>query len=140
MRKFSLANVRGVGVTDTIIGICLVMLIADTVVPTLWQALSFFPPLAAREPYRFITSAFLHSGFLHFAFNMITLYLVGTQLENGLGRLRYAALYVISACAGNVGVLAWAATMGGWNVAVVGASGAVFGLFGALLAFAGGGF
>ncbi|MDD7465273.1 MAG: rhomboid family intramembrane serine protease [Actinomycetaceae bacterium] len=125
------------GVTDAIIGICLVMLIADIVIPPLGWMLSFFPPFAASEPYRFITSAFLHRGFWHFAFNMITLYLVGIQLERGLGRIRYGALYLISAFAGNVGVLAWAATLGSWNVSVVGASGAVFGLFGALLAFAG---
>ncbi|MCI5826576.1 MAG: rhomboid family intramembrane serine protease [Arcanobacterium sp.] len=137
MRRFSFANLKNAGVTDTIIGICLVMLGIGTVIPAVPQALCFIPPLGLAEPYRFITSAFLHSGFWHFAFNMLTLYLVGTQLERELGRVRYAALFLISACAGNVGVLVWAATVGTPFTAVVGASGAVFGLFGALLAFAG---
>lgn len=137
MKRFSFARFKEAGITDLIIGICLLMLIMSTVIPAISSALLFYPPLTFAQPYRLVTSAFLHSGFWHFAFNMIALYMVGRQLEHGLGRWRYAVLYLISAIAGNTGVLAWAAVTGDWRVAVVGASGAVFGLFGALLAFAG---
>ena len=137
MARFSLRDAKHIGITDAIIGLCLLMLIVTAVVPSISNDLLFYPPAVFSEPYRLITSAFLHSGFWHFAFNMITLYLVGTQLEQSIGRWRYATLYLVSALSGNLGVLIWAAFTGGWVTAVVGASGAVFGLFGAMLAFIG---
>ena len=128
---------RDVGATDAIIGICLVMAVAGFVIPPVQNALLFYPPLALHQPWRLVTSAFLHSGLWHFVFNMVTLYMVGVHLERAMGRGRYLLLYLASAVAGNLGVWGWAALTGGWQVAVVGASGAVFGLFGAWLARAG---
>jgi membrane associated rhomboid family serine protease len=79
----------------------------------------------------------LHStGFiLHIGFNMLVLYQVGPALEAALGRSRYLALYLISAVGGSVGYLVLADPLNplAWGASVVGASGAVFGLFGALL-------
>lgn len=101
------------------------------------QDYAFAPAVAAAEPWRFLTSAFLHStGFvLHIAFNMFVLYQVGPYLEQALGRLRFLALYLVSAVGGSVGVLLLADPLSpySWNGGVVGASGAVFGLLGALL-------
>lgn len=98
---------------------------------------AFAPVLADVEPWRFLTSAFLHStGFLpHIAFNMLVLYQVGPYLEERLGRLRFLTLYLVSAVGGSVGFLALADPTNpfSWNAGVVGASGAVFGLFGALV-------
>jgi membrane associated rhomboid family serine protease len=86
------------------------------------------PGVATGEYYRLITSAFLHQGVLHIAFNMFALYLIGTQLEGLLGTGRYLTLYFLSALGGNVlGYLLAPANQGS-----VGASGAVFGLFAAL--------
>lgn len=86
------------------------------------------PGVATGEYYRLITSAFLHQGVLHIAFNMFALFLIGTQLEAMLGTARYLTLYVLSALGGNVlGYLLAPANQGS-----VGASGAVFGLFAAL--------
>lgn len=96
----------------------------------------FVPPLADAEPYRFITSAFLHSGFWHLVFNMYALWLVGSVLEPAIGKARFLALYFVSAVAGNVAFLLAAQASNNWNTAVVGASGAVFGLFGALFVIA----
>lgn len=78
--------------------------------------------------YRLITAAFLHYGILHIFFNMYALYLVGPQLEAVLGRVRYVALYVLAGIGG--GVLSVA--LGPVNEQAAGASGAIFGLFGAL--------
>ena len=78
---------------------------------------------------RLITSAFLHANVLHILFNMYALLLVGPTLEAALGRLRFVALYFLSALGGST--LAYLLMPA--NGAAVGASGAIFGLFGALL-------
>lgn len=88
--------------------------------------------VADGEWYRLITSAFLHaepdSSFSigHILFNMWALYAVGPELERVLGRWRFTALYLLSALGGNV--LLYLVDPAG---AAVGASGAIFGLFGA---------
>jgi membrane associated rhomboid family serine protease len=106
----------------------------------------FIPALGEEEPYRFLSSAFAHSPnqVMHIVFNMLALWLVGGQyLEPLLGRARYAALYLLSAVGGSVMLLLLAQPpsgpvvtwedLGSWGTPAVGASGAVFGLFGALL-------
>ena len=79
--------------------------------------------------YRLVTSAFVHSGLLHLLFNMYALYVLGPPLERHLGRLRFALLYGLSALGGSVLVYLFSAI----NAPTVGASGAVYGLFGATL-------
>lgn len=83
------------------------------------------------EPWRMITSIFVHSTGLifHVLLNMYTLWIFGQLLEGLLGRWRFLALYLIAGLGGSVGVL-W---LGDPRVAVVGASGAIFGLMGAFL-------
>jgi len=78
--------------------------------------------------WRLITAAFLHGNLLHIGFNMFVLYAVGSAVEVFLGPLRYLALYLVSGLAGSAGALV--ATPNG---VTVGASGAIFGIFGALL-------
>jgi membrane associated rhomboid family serine protease len=92
--------------------------------------------IAHGEYYRLLTSMFLHeppsSGglfFLHILFNMWALYVVGPPLEALLGRARFAAMYLLAGLAGSV--LAYVLTAP--YVPELGASGAIFGLFGALL-------
>lgn len=139
MRRLSrlFENAKNSGITDSIIFICVVMLIVGTVIPAVQNALLFYPPLALIEPWRFITSAFLHAGFWHFAFNMINLYVLGIELERYIGKWRFILLYLFSAFMGNLGVYGWALLTSAWHVGVLGASGAVFGLLGAWLAFSG---
>ena len=74
--------------------------------------------------YRLITSAFLHGGFLHIAFNMFALYQLGPALEALLGSKRFLALYLIAALGGGVASYLFSAA----NTVSVGASGAIFGL------------
>ncbi|MDR6504573.1 membrane associated rhomboid family serine protease [Arthrobacter oryzae] len=91
------------------------------------------PEFGYFEPWRMLTSAFLHSqGFiLHIALNMYMLWMFGQALEPLLGRLRFLALYLISAIGGSVGFLLLTPVLP--PSGVVGASGAIFGLFGAML-------
>jgi membrane associated rhomboid family serine protease len=123
-------------VTIAIIAICVVVYILQ-VLPnsTVTARFEFVPFEATHEPWRLLTAAFLHSpdNLLHIAFNMYALWLVGPFLEAQLGRLRYAALYLISAVGGSIGYLLLASpgNQNQWFVGTVGASGAVFGLFGA---------
>ncbi|GAA1640414.1 rhomboid family intramembrane serine protease [Georgenia ruanii] len=120
-------------VTLTIIGVCVALYLLEMLVGGgLRSALAFAPAVGASEPYRFVTAAFLHAGILHLALNMYALWIVGSIVEPALGRWRYAALYLISAIGGSVAVLLLANPAGfAWVTAVVGASGAVFGLFSA---------
>jgi membrane associated rhomboid family serine protease len=97
--------------------------------------------LGESEPWRFLTSAFAHGGITHILFNMLALWMVGAQyLERLLGAARYAAVYLVSAIGGSVVYLLMSSpptdgftSRSMWLTPAVGASGAVFGLFGALL-------
>jgi len=83
--------------------------------------------VAHGEWWRMITAAFLHYGPLHLGMNMYGLYLGGTLLEGVIGRWRFALLYLASGIAGSAGALIVTP-----NSATAGASGAIFGVFGAL--------
>lgn len=83
--------------------------------------------VANGELYRLITSGFLHDGFIHIGFNMYALWILGPQLERALDRTRFVALYVASLLGGAAGVMLLDP-----DSFTVGASGAVFGLFGAV--------
>ncbi len=83
--------------------------------------------VADGEPYRLLTSGFLHAGFMHIAFNMIALYFLGRVLEPSIGTPRFLLVYFASLLAGSLGAILLSS-----NIAItVGASGAVFGLFAA---------
>lgn len=83
--------------------------------------------VAEGQYWRLITAAFLHAGLLHLAMNMYALFLFGPPLEQALGRARFAVLYVVAALGGSAASYAFSAP----NQPSLGASGAVFGLFGA---------
>ncbi|MGD9619208.1 MAG: rhomboid family intramembrane serine protease [Mycolicibacterium sp.] len=114
-------------VTYVLIGINVAMFALQTASTGMERAMALWPPAVADgELYRLLTSAFLHFGTAHIAFNMLALYFVGPPLEMALGRLRFSALYLLSAMGGSV--LVYLLTL---NALTAGASGAVFGLFGA---------
>lgn len=88
-----------------------------------------WPPIVAGgEWWRLFTAGFLHSGPVHIALNMVALYMLGRELEPVLGRVRFTAIYLISLLGGSTSVFLF-----GGDAPVVGASGAVFGLMGAIL-------
>jgi len=86
------------------------------------------PLVAEGEWWRLITAAFLHYGFIHLGMNMLALWLFGPALESVLGPARFLMLYLVGGLAGSAGALLLTP-----NAATVGASGAIYGLFGAIL-------
>jgi membrane associated rhomboid family serine protease len=94
-----------------------------------WPPAPFTPTegVAEGEWYRMVTSMFTHQEIWHIVFNMLSLWWIGGPLEQALGRVRYSALYLLSGLAG--GALTY--LLASPTQASLGASGAVFGLFGA---------
>jgi len=136
-------------VTYVLIGLCVVIYLAQWLSGgALTSAWVLDPRFIAVQPWRLITSAFLHStSFIpHLLFNMYALFIFGPALERFLGRARFLALYLIGALGGSLGVVllyqlavatngASSEWFGGflqWSSAL-GASGAIFALMGALL-------
>lgn len=124
-------------VTYSLIGICVAVFVLQWVSDAVTQDFAFAPYLGWTEPWRFVTALFLHSprSLMHIGFNMYALYILGTYLEPMLGRARFLAVYLISGLAGQVAVVLFAGSPDNraWFTGVVGASGAIFGLFGALI-------
>ncbi|WP_294979394.1 rhomboid family intramembrane serine protease [uncultured Microbacterium sp.] len=89
--------------------------------------LAFYAPLAYLQPWRLLTVTLVHASIFHIAFNMLALWALGRSLEPLLGRWRFLALYLLSALGGSVLTALLAPT-----TVVVGASGAVWGLLGAM--------
>ena len=85
--------------------------------------------VANGEWWRVVTAAFLHANILHIAFNMYALWLLGKPLERYIGSARFLAIYTVSGISGSAGAL----LLTNAYVPTVGASGAIFGLMGALL-------
>lgn len=85
--------------------------------------------VASGAPWQVITSIFSHQAVTHLALNLIVIYILGPQLEAVLGRVRFLALYLLSGLTGSVAVMLLSDVHSG----TLGASGAGFGLMGALL-------
>ena len=122
-------------VTWSIVAICVVVALVQLIGGSaVTNALVYWPPLTFEQPWRLLTSMFAHSpisltsptSLLHIAFNMYALILIGPILEHLLGRGRFIALYLLAGLGGSVAVAILAP-----QVPVLGASGAIFGLFGA---------
>ena len=83
------------------------------------------------ELYRLVTSMFLHAGLFHLLFNLYALYVLGPQLENFFGKVKYIIIYLGSGIVGGLVSMIFQAD----SLVSVGASGALFGLIGALIYF-----
>jgi len=117
-------------ITYSLIGINLVVFALQWLTGGAVTEMFVYPPVyTAIEPWRMITSMFLHSqgSFFHILFNMYSLFIFGPTLESLVGRGRFLALYLLAGFGGSVGVL----LLGDPTTSVLGASGAIFGLFGA---------
>lgn len=85
--------------------------------------------VSSGEYWRLLTAGFLHANLIHIATNMISLYILGIPLERILGRGRFLLIYLLSLLGASVSVLLFSAPF----VPTIGASGAIYGLMGALL-------
>lgn len=111
-----------------LIALNVVVFLVDQSDPTIQFRFADNPLLVARgDVYRLVTAAFLHANILHLGLNMFGLYMFGPHLERALGWPRFLALYMVSALGAGI-CFFFFASLGTFSV---GASGAVFGLFGA---------
>jgi membrane associated rhomboid family serine protease len=92
------------------------------------RMLLFGPAVDHGDWWRLITAAFLHASLLHIGFNMLALWWIGAPVEQYLGPVRYLGLYIVAGLAGSAGALVLTPT-----AVTVGASGAIFGILGAML-------
>lgn len=92
----------------------------------------FGAAVADGQWYRLLTAGFLHAGLMHIAFNMIALWFLGEFLEPSIGTVRFLLIYFASLLAGSFGAL----LVSGDTTLTIGASGAVFGIFGAMFVIA----
>jgi membrane associated rhomboid family serine protease len=118
------------------------LLIAVNVIAFIWQLTTrggigydhgeIIPMLVLHrdEWWRIFTAAFLHGGIPHVAINMIALYVVGNPVEELFGKFRFALLYVLAIIGSGLAVVYFSTP----DVPTLGASGAIYGLFGALVA------
>ena len=88
------------------------------------------PSIRAGQYYRLFTAMFYHGGIIHLLLNCYSLYVVGTQMESFLGKVKFLLIYLISGLTGSLCSMAFLG-----NATSVGASGAIFGLLGSMLYF-----
>jgi membrane associated rhomboid family serine protease len=141
-RRIAVANAKGVSVTNVIIAVLIAVFVLETVQGGLgslgtgsgraaYNLGAMFPPAVAEGQYwRLFTAMFLHFGVIHLLVNLYSLFILGTILEREIGRGRYLALYLLSGLAASA-----ASYMFGPLITLsAGASGAIFGIFGAVFA------
>jgi membrane associated rhomboid family serine protease len=129
-------------VTKTLVAACVIVYGLQTLVGTTFQdrfdlvGSAYFAGVASDnigvahgEWYRLVTAMFLHASVAHLALNMVSLYVIGTPLETMLGRLRFTITYFVTGVAGNAIAYLFLPDL----TVSLGASGAIFGLAGALL-------
>jgi membrane associated rhomboid family serine protease len=120
-------------VTFTIIGLCITVYAIELLAGQNKFISDFGNAPAAiainNEYYRLVTSMFLHASILHILFNMYILYVFGPTLERLLGHVRFATLYLLAGLGGSVASFWFSLPIG----VSVGASGAIFGLMGAMV-------
>ncbi|MDF7663101.1 rhomboid family intramembrane serine protease [Bifidobacterium sp. ESL0763] len=128
--------------TWAIICLCVAMWLVEIVLryaaPSAFEALlsngAMIPALAVVKPWTWLTSMFLHApSVLHVLFNMLALLSIGPFLEKLMGHWHFLALYLISGLGGAAGLVVYCRLVGNWAMSAYGASGALFGLFAAVL-------
>ncbi|QEC41409.1 rhomboid family intramembrane serine protease [Pseudobacter ginsenosidimutans] len=130
----------GFVVTAALIGICVLMFVLMVMsgghlfepsieVLIKWGANARFLTIVNGEWWRIFTCMFEHIGVIHLLVNMVSLYMIGTLLEPLIGKWRFLTAFIITGAGGSIASIIWNP-----NVVSAGASGAIFGLFGLMLA------
>lgn len=137
VRDAGAVSARGTPVTMGVIGVTVAIFLLQLarlpIADVLFEQLAMWN-LGIREGewWRMLTVVLLHANVMHIMFNMWAVYVLGPQIERELGGVRFLALYLASAAGGS----AFAFHLGDLSDVGVGASGAIFGLFGVWLASA----
>jgi membrane associated rhomboid family serine protease len=101
---------------------CIATFVAQQLIPSLTGDFLWYPADALQRPWTAITAIFLHANFWHILFNMMGLVIFGPRLETRLGAKRFLGLYFFSGLVGSLACLLQP------HIAVIGASGAIFGV------------
>ncbi len=120
-------------ITYILIGTNILMFFLDLLFPDaflLERGLTYGPYIRDGEIWRLLTGEFFHGSILHLLVNMYSLYVIGSQVENFFGKAKYLLIYIFSAVTASA-----LSIILNINTASIGASGAIFGLTGALLYF-----
>ncbi len=123
--------------TKAIIGVCITMFLlmyflgrgSEDIATLVFFGANYGDLVKSGEIYRLITCAFLHIGIIHLIVNMYSLFILGSQVETYMGKWRFLTVYFISAICGSLMSIIFNSGIS------AGASGAIFGLLGALLYF-----
>ena len=118
----------GISSILVLVGINVLLFIASVIVPELIYLFGLRPVALLQMPWTIVTSMFMHSGFWHLFANMLTLYFFGTALVGLVGERSFLLVYFLGGILGNVAFI----FLGSPFSIVIGASGAVYALGGAL--------
>jgi membrane associated rhomboid family serine protease len=116
-------------ITLSLIGINVFVFLLEQITPLIVNNFSFVPAYAFSQPWTFVTAMFLHADFSHIFFNMFALFIFGTFLEEKIDQKTFLVIYFASGIIGNVGYMI---TAPGSMIPGLGASGAIYGIMGAL--------
>lgn len=116
-------------ITLSLIGINVFVFFLEQITPLVVNYFSFVPAYAFSQPWTFVTAMFLHADLDHIFFNMLALFVFGIYLEGKVDQKTFLAIYFASGIIGNVGYMI---TAPGSMVPGLGASGAIYGIMGAL--------
>ncbi|KQO63843.1 rhomboid family intramembrane serine protease [Curtobacterium sp. Leaf261] len=126
-RRFSMVDQKATAVLIAVsVVIWVLQLVTRPFGDPITAALQFNAAYIGTQPWRLLTSLFVHGSVLHILFNMYTLFIFGRMLEQMVGAWRFLALFFLSGLFGSVAVAVLAP-----GTSVIGASGAIFGLFAA---------
>ena len=121
-------------ITISLIAINIILYILPMLFNVYDQEINYFalysPYVRAGEYYRLLTCAFLHGNIFHLLFNCYALFVIGSQLESFVGKTKYLLIYLFSALSGSLMSIVFMR-----NGVSIGASGAIFGLMGAIVYF-----
>jgi membrane associated rhomboid family serine protease len=112
------------------ISLIIIFLLQELTGTLLVKSFALFAPLVTSgEWWRLITAGFLHGSIIHLLFNVYILWVIGSQLESIVGNVKFLTIYFVSLLGGSLASF-WFSPFGSYSV---GASGAIFGLMGAML-------
>ena len=115
-------------IVKTIVILCIITFVLQFMIPYFTEQLWLEPIELFNHPWQPVTSLFLHGGITHLLFNMVILWMFGNLLEREVGPKSFLAIFIISGIIGNIGSI----MIGDPTIPSLGASGAIYGIIGAL--------
>lgn len=117
--------------TFAFIAACSIVFVLEFFIPI--DSFSFIPAYALSRPWTLVTSIFLHANLEHLFFNMVALFMFGISLESRIRQRNFILIFFLAGVIGNLGYMVTAPTA---TTPAVGASGAIYGIMGALVVVA----